>query len=507
MHTLAYQEDHHYANYLTDYLPGVVFRCQSLPSWTMLSISKASLQLTGYTPSELMNNNSLTYSSLIDADDRDRVWQEIQTTIRQNQHYENVYRINTKQGEQKWVWEKGFAEDGSSDIEGIIIDITEHKLAEIVLQESEARFHDIVDGSIGGILIHRDWQPLFINKSLLKLLGYDASKEVLALDSMSSLIAPNDRERVIGYAKALMKGESAPTWYEFMALHREGTLRSMEVKSSLIDWKGEPAILITLNDITQRKNDHQEIVQQRQQLAHASRLNILGEMTAGIAHELNQPLTAISNRCAAVRNRIDSDQPDLAKIREAVQVIEEQALRSGDIIKNLRSLVTTQNNQTEAIEVRELLESCLKYIKIEGLFRSTTICTDLSVNLPKIIGEPVQIQQLLLNLIRNASDAMQHLAINERQINVSAIQHDKNAVQISVSDFGKGISEANEAKLFQVFFTTKDKDKDKDKDKGMGMGLSICRTIIENLNGRLWFSRNSEQGVTFRFTLPIYLDK
>ena len=506
MHTLAFQEDHRYANYLTDYLPGVVFRCQNNPSWTMLSISKASLLLTGYTPEELLDGNSLTYTSLIDTEDRNRVWEEIQAAIEVNQHYENVYRINTKQGEQKWVWEKGFVEDGASNIEGFIIDITEQKLAELVLEESEARFHDIADGSIGGILIHRDWQPLFINKSFLKILGYDSSQEVMALDSMSSLIAPHERERIIGYAKALIKGESAPTWYEFKALHRDGTLRCMDVKSSITDWKGKPAILITLIDITHRKNAQKEIEQQRQQLAHANRLNILGEMTAGIAHELNQPLTAISNRCAAVRNRIDSDEPDLAKIREAVQIIEEQAHRSGEIIQNLRSLVTTQNDQFQKIDVTELLESCLKYIKIEGLFRDITVCTDLAAVLPTVIGEPVQIQQLLLNLIRNASDAMQHLAIHERRIKISAIRHDDSAIQISICDFGSGISEEEETKLFQIFFTTKDKDKDKDKDKGMGMGLSICRTIITHLNGRLWFSRNAEQGITFRFTLPIYLE-
>ena len=493
------QQNHHITKYITDYLPGVVFRCRNTPNWTMLSISQASKLLTGYTPDELVDDNVLSYASLINTDDRDRVWREVQTAIKHNQHYENLYRINTKHGEQRWIWEKGFVEKDSSIVEGIIIDVTEQRQSELALQDSENRFLSIVNGSIEGILIHCDWQPLFVNNSLLKMLGYATYEDILALDSISALIAPDDHERVIGYAKARMKGEPAPLWYEFKALHRDGTLRSMEVKSSLIDWKGRSAILSTLIDVTQRNQAQQETEQQRQQLAHTNRLNILGEMSASIAHELNQPLTAIANRCAAVKNRIDSGNPDLAKIREAMLIIEEQAHRSGDIIEHLRSLIKTEHSPYQRIDIAELINSCIKFISMEGLFRKTTVNTNIAPQLPAVIGDPVQIQQVVLNLIRNASDAMQDLVSHKRHLTLTAIQHDDSSVQVSVSDCGTGITKESEARLFQSFFTT--------KHDGMGMGLSISCTIITAHNGQLWFSRNPEHGVTFRFTLPIYLDE
>ncbi|WP_026744538.1 ATP-binding protein [Leucothrix mucor] len=136
---------------------------------------------------------------------------------------------------------------------------------------------------------------------------------------------------------------------------------------------------------------------------------------------------------------------------------------------------------------------------MEGLFNTSCITTHFSVKLPAVIADPTQIQQVLLNLIRNASEAMQHLPNNQRHLILSAIQHDDSAVQISVSDSGEGISQQQEDNLFQSFYTT--------KADGMGMGLSISRTIITAHKGQLWFSRNTERGVTFRFTLPIYLDK
>ncbi len=492
------QDNQYLANNITDHLPGTVFRCRNNKNWTMLYLSSTAEILTGYSSKELIDDAKFSYASLVVEEDRERIWQEVQTALQNQQHYECVYRINSKQGEQKWVWEKGFAkslvESDSSIIEGIILDITEQKQVELALQESEKRFRDIVDGSIEGILIHRDWRTLFINKSLMKILGYETSQEVLALDSISALIAPHERERIKGYSQARIKGDSAPKNYEFEALHRDGTIRSMKIQSSIIDWKGKPAILSTLIDITERKRAQEEVVQQRQQLSHNNRLNMLGEMSAGIAHELNQPLTAIVNRCAAARNRINSEEPDLDKIKEALKSIEEQAQRSGDIIDHMREMVKTKQSKNQTIDIAELIKFCMKFIKTEGLLKHTSLSTNIAENLPSVFGDPIQIQQVLLNLIRNSEDAMQALTIKQRHLTISAIKHDDYAVQVSVSDCGTGISEEEESALYQSFFTT--------KDNGMGMGLSICRTIISAHKGRIWFSRNAQQGVTFRFTLP-----
>ncbi|WP_169446389.1 PAS domain S-box protein [Leucothrix mucor] len=217
------------------------------------------------------------------------------------------------------------------------------------LQESKKLQYSLLDGSIEGVLIHRNWKPLYLNKSLLNMLGYDSYTEVLAMDSVAPLIAEHERERLMIYTQARAKGEAAPTEYEFQALHRDGTLRCMEIKSSLIDWRGKPATFSTLINITERKRAQQQAEQQRQKLSHSNRLNMLGEVTAGIAHELNQPLAAITSRCAAAKNRINRENPDLGKIKEALDSIEEQAIRSGEIIKQLRSLAKTKDNEFQQV--------------------------------------------------------------------------------------------------------------------------------------------------------------
>lgn len=382
----------------------------------------------------------------------------------------------------------------NSQLPDIIIDVAHQKHTELLLEASERRFRRIMDGSIEGILIHRNAKALFVNKAFVKMLGYDSYHDILALESLSQLVAPHDRERVINYDRSRFKGEYAPEVYEFDAQHRDGSIRSMELKSSVIDWQGQPTLLSTVFDITQRKLMQQEVAHLRHALAHRSRLSMLGEMAASIAHELNQPLTAIANRCGAIKRRIASDQPDLVKISAALESIETQALRSGEIIKQVRALVETKNQRHQQIAPAELLATCLNFISFEDLIKRTTINTDIAENLPQVSGDPIQIQQVTLNLIRNANDAMQHLTPAHRQLTISARQHDDGYVQISITDNGRGISQQKEAQLFESFFTT--------KDAGMGMGLSICRKIIEAHHGKLWFSRNVEQGVTFHFTLP-----
>lgn len=384
-----------------------------------------------------------------------------------------------------------------SQLPDVIIDVTHQRHTELLLEASERRFRHIMDGSIEGILIHRDAKAIFVNKAFVNMLGYASYHEIMALDSISLLIAPHDRERVVGYDRSRLKGEFAPEIYEFNVLHCDGSMRCVELKSSIIDWQRKPALLSTVFDITQRKLMQQEVAQLRKALAHRGRLSMLGEMAAGIAHELNQPLTAIASRCGAIKRRIGSDKPDLVKISAALESIETQALRSGEIIKQMRALVEAKNQQHQAIDIAGLLDTCLNFINSEGLVKRVVIATDIAAQLPQVSGDPIQIQQVVLNLIRNAGDAMRHLKPAHRHLMVSAMQHDDRYVQISISDSGHGISRQREAHLFESFFTT--------KDEGMGMGLSICRKIVEAHHGKIWFSRNAEQGVTFHFTLPLFM--
>lgn len=493
------QKNPEYLNNILNNLPGMVFRCQNNRLWSMLYISMGAQAVTGYSPEDLVNGNVIDYASIIVEDDHERVWQEIHSALKHHQQYETEYRINTRQDGQKWVREKGCSGssiEGETEIlEGIIIDITKQKYAELALQTSKKRLDSIVEGSIEAILIHRDLKALFINKSLVDMLGYNCADEILALESIANLIAPHDWNRIKGYSIARMNGEYAPEQYEFEAQKCDGEIRVLQIESSIMDWNGQSAILSTLIDITERKLAIRELEKQRQQLAHMDRLSTLGEMAASIAHEINQPLTAISNRSSATRRRIDGGNPDMKKLRIALDAIEQQSQRAGEIMHRIRELAKPQSSQQVKVNIQTLVEECINFAEIDGRIRDTHIITEITTKLPQVIADPVQIHQVLLNLIRNATQAMKYLPITERQLTVGARQHDDYTVQVTVSDCGCGIEKETEKKLFDSFFTT--------RETGLGMGLSICRTIVSANNGRLWFTRNSDKGVTFRFTLPV----
>ncbi|WP_158278926.1 PAS domain-containing sensor histidine kinase [Leucothrix arctica] len=496
---------------IVERLPCVIFRCLNNCDWTALFVSQGAYDLTGYIDQELMDEGVPSLRSLVVPEQQAHVWEEIQTAIKQELPFEVTHRLITKTGEEKWVMIRGEANytaeyctspDATIPkliLDGMMFDVTDQKLTELKAQKDSDGLHEIMVESIEGVLIHRNERALFVNKSLINILGYESYDQVLELEKVSALFAPYERYRMDGYIQARMNGEAAPTNYEVDALHRDSSIRHLEVKSSLIYWREKPAILSAYIDRTKLKVAQQNAERQRQEFSHTNRLNMLGEMTASIAHELNQPLTAIVSRCAAAKNRISTDNPDLGKVKQALESIEEQALRSGEIIKQLRAIVKPKTNQYETVNLNDLLDECLNFIKVEGLFFNTRIKTNITPELPLVIADATQVQQVILNLIRNASDAMQGLTNSDRCIKISAIPHDDSAVQISVCDSGKGITDKQEENLFQSFYST--------KEDGMGMGLSTSRSIIAAHNGHLWFSHNTEQGVTFRFTLPIDVDQ
>jgi two-component system sensor kinase FixL len=496
---------------IVEHLPCTVFRCLNNDDLSMLYISKGVFDLTGYTAEELMDATGPTLPSLILPEQYVRVFDEIQAAIKSEKPFEISHCFIAKNGEQKWVAIRGHARytseyyaDPEAELsklflEGITFDITQQKLAEIKIQQSSNGLRKIMVESIEGVLIHRHSRALFANKSFINILGYDSYDKVLEMDNVTHLFAPYEQGRIAGYILARANGEKVPSCYDVDALHEDGSIRHLEVKSSEIDWNGEPATLSTYIDRTKLKLSQRQAERQRQELSHTNRLNMLGEMTSSIAHEMNQPLTAIVSRCAAAKNRISRENPDLEKIKQALESIEEQALRSGETIKQLRAIVKPKENAYQSIDLNNLLDESIEFIKSEGLFSTSRIKTNFAADLPFVIGDPKQIQQVILNLIRNASDSMQGLANSDRCLKISAIPHDDSAVQISVSDSGEGINEKQEENLFKSFYST--------KEDGMGMGLSTSRSIIAAHNGNLWFSHNAEQGVTFRFTLPIDLNR
>ena len=250
-----------------------------------------------------------------------------------------------------------------------------------------------------------------------------------------------------------------------------------------------------VEDLTRRRKAEEEAREHRERLAHVDRVSLLGEMAAGIAHEINQPLTAISNYADAARRRVSSSGTDPAKLLNSLEKVTEQAQRAGEVIRRLRALVKKGESKRELANINDLLRDTVKLADADARIYDISIDVDLNAQNPTVYVDPIQIQQVILNLLRNAVDATEEGGDSERSVRAKTTIVDDELVEVAVSDRGIGINDEAAKKLFSPFFTT--------KQSGMGMGLSISHSIINSHGGHLWFTRLPANGTSFHFTLPI----
>ncbi len=249
-----------------------------------------------------------------------------------------------------------------------------------------------------------------------------------------------------------------------------------------------------VQDVTDRKRDEMELQRQRDELAHVTRVATLGEMSASMVHELNQPLAAILNNAQAAEIFLERDPPDLKEVREALKDIVSDDLRAGEVIRRLRAYVVKGDVKSEPIRVNKLVNDVLSLVRNDASLHKLKITTKLASKLPEAHGDPVQLQQVLINLVLNGGQAMSAMP-SSGQLVISTSLMDKDTIKISVSDGGPGIDGELAERIFDAFFTT--------KREGMGMGLSICRSIVNAHGGRIWMEPRAEGGSTFSFSLPI----
>jgi len=232
----------------------------------------------------------------------------------------------------------------------------------------------------------------------------------------------------------------------------------------------------------------------RKRLLHLTRVTTVGEMASSIAHEVNQPLTAISTYAQACRRMMEADDISREEISRILGRITDEALRAGEIIRKLKELVRRRESERKSWSVNALIHQVMPLAKMDARLHGVLLHLDLEHNLPPVFVDGVQIQQVLLNLVRNAVDAMDGQAKPDPEVVVRTCRTTPGGVRISVSDCGCGLPDTAEEDLYQPFFTT--------KRDGMGMGLSISRSIVLMHGGRLWFERNPVRGTTFHFSLP-----
>jgi C4-dicarboxylate-specific signal transduction histidine kinase len=249
-----------------------------------------------------------------------------------------------------------------------------------------------------------------------------------------------------------------------------------------------------ITDITASKRAEQALQKAQAELAHAARVATLGELTASIVHEVNQPLAAIVTNGDACMRFLDRSPPDLHEVRASVEAMTRDGLRAGEVVRRLRAHAKKADPQTTGLDINEVINEALIMVERELVNHRMTVRTELMDALPAVLGDRVQLQQVIINLVMNAVDAMVSVIERPRDLVIRSEQNGDDHVLVAVQDSGIGFDPDDADRLFNAFFTT--------KPDGMGMGLPICRSIVEAHGGRLWASRNSGGGATFRFSLP-----
>jgi PAS domain S-box-containing protein len=421
-------------------------------------------------------------------------WQGvIDRAIAEKSEYEVEFRILLPDGSVKHIHTVGHPVlNASGDLVqfvGSSTDITERKRAEqatrLLAAIVESSRDAIVSKSLNGVIT--SW-----NKGAERLFGYAAEE---AVGQNITLIIPperRDEERMI--VEQLTRGERVDH-FETVRMRKDGSLLDVSLTiSPMKDASGRVVGASKLaRDITERKRAEEALRQAQTDLAHASRLTTMGEFTASLAHEVKQPIAAAVTDANTCVRWIMRDEPDLKEAREAAWRIVKDAERAAEIINRVRLLFKKGTPQRELVDVNEVAREMIVLLGDEASRHSISIRTELAEDLPNVIGDRVQLQQVLMNLMVNGVDAM-HEVDGPRELIIKSQPGENNELLLSVSDTGVGLPRHQADQIFNAFFTT--------KTHGSGMGLRISRSIIESHGGRLWAAANSPRGASFCFTLP-----
>jgi PAS domain S-box-containing protein len=374
---------------------------------------------------------------------------------------------------------------------GVGRDITARKLAELERRKLSAA---VEQSPVSIVITDIRGDIEYVNPCFCRSTGY-AAEEVRGRNPriLKSGETPDEEYRQLWLA--ITRGEE---WAgELHNRKKNGELFWEFVRIiPLVSEKGEVTNFMAVKeDITLRKELTAREQMRQEQMLHHARLAAMGEMAAALAHELNQPLAAIANFSGVVEHQLTAAHPNLAQARDVVATIKGQALRAGDIVWRIREFSRKQESRREPTDINALVSDVVRLADIAAKSREVVYEYDLAPGLPKVTVDRVQIEQVMLNLIRNGVEAMED-ASGEKQLRLaSRLTENGGAVRLSVSDFGCGLPDRVATDLFTPFFTT--------KPEGMGMGLSISRGIVEAHGGSLWASPNEEVGTTFHFTLPL----
>ena len=453
-------------------------------------------RLVGLDPSA-----TLTLQSLIDAchpDDRPQVMRVCAEAAAEGKPGEVEYRVVHPDGRVRWIFDRArpvFDPAGKLlRMSGVVMDITDRKHAEEALRESEERYRNVVETQTEMICRYRpDGTLTFVNDAYCRF--FARTREQLVGKAFIDLIPASARPAVLRHIESLRSAPETQT-FEHEVLRPDGSVGWQQWFDHVIrDSEGEIVEMQGIgHDITSLKRAELEVEERRKEVTHLTRVAILGELSGALAHELNQPLTAILSNAQAAQRLLGKEPVDLDEVREILHDIGDEDKRAGDVINRLRALLKKDEARPLPLDMNALAKDVLALANSELIERNVSVTTRFTPGLPDVQGDRVQLQQVLLNLIMNACEAMD--GGTGRDLEVSTAVDGDDWLRLTVADHGPGVPPDLIDHIFEPFMTT--------KTHGLGLGLSICHSIVAAHEGRLWAVNNPDCGASFVVALPIH---
>jgi PAS domain S-box-containing protein len=471
--------------------------CRYRPDTTLTFVNEAYCQFFGKPREQLIGHKFLEF---IPSDARDAALSQVTSLIEQGQVQTVEHEVLLPDGRIGWQqWINHAVPSGNGEVhelQGIGRDITDRRRAEAALREREERIRLAAESADLALWVfdyehHESW----MSANGRRLYGF-AAEETLSFEIFLARIHSDERIAVTGAIRRAIDSEET-----FEIEHRVvapgDQPRWLFVRGRCLrDRRGEIVELIGVSiDLTAQKQAQLQLQSQREEMAHLSRVVIMGEMAASLAHELTQPLTAIVSNASAARRFLARGQVDGALLGELLHDIAADGQRAGDVIRGVRSLVRKSESVRRTVDINVLAAEVLRLMHSDLLIRECSVATEYDPELPQIDADPVQIQQVLLNLMINALEAMQSVPSGQRGVAIQTRKDGEGFIVVSVRDRGIGLPLGVPEKLFEQFFST--------KREGMGMGLSIVRSIIEAHAGTLGAENAEGGGAHFFFRLPM----
>jgi len=377
--------------------------------------------------------------------------------------------------------------------------VEELKRSKQQILEREAKLNSIFNASVEGIITcDMSCKIISVNAAVETIFGYTEAELIGCRINKLMPLGQNKcshRERR-SYRQESDMPKVLGRIREVEGLRKDGSTVPLDISIAEFTLDGQDYFTSIVRDVSQRKMQELQQKEHVEALSHVMRLGLMGELASGIAHEVNQPLTAIVNYTQACLRFIQTEKPDLAKLSSILEKTHDQALKAGQIIHHMRDFVRSKKIHRSTADMNALIENAVS-LSITDLKRyNIQLSFNLADNLPAIYVDSVQIEQVILNLVRNSIDALKDLSHNkQRKLFIQTLLNDENYIEVKVKDNGHGLGESSQKKILTPFYTT--------KSSGMGMGLSISQSIVKSHDGTLHFASKPGKGSTFYFTIPV----